>query len=238
MTAATTAPEVAAMREALDRVPAQFMNDRLAESAIRRATLQAMHRELGTRAAMHEVTGAVAAEALAKVADGDLSALDELVAAQVAKDAAARLRERLVVPEIDADALALAFSLAERSLVDSEKGIRLPAVTYDAEVAEWRRVCAERRVTLDPPLPTDLCRAASKKAAAMAGEIDQTLGWHAMWREHVASTTTDKLSLLAAAGGVLEQRTSLAQRAQEVARLIGQANSARKAAGLNWRAPV
>lgn len=240
MTAVTVAPapEVAAAREALARVPEQFMNDRLAESAIRRATLQAMHRELGTRAAMHEISGAVAADALAKVADGDLSALDELVAAQAAKDAAGQLRKALVIPELDPDAVALALQLAERSLLDSETSIRLPALAFDAETVAWRQACEARRVTLSPPLPCDLDRAASRRAASMAGEISETISWHIQWREHVASPSADHLGLLAAAGGVLEQRAELAVRVRDVAALIAEANAARRAAGLNWTVPA
>lgn len=236
---AETAPEVLAARAALARIPDEWRNDRLDESVLRRASLQALDRALATRAAMAEVSHDVATEAIARVADGDMSGLDELLEAQARKDAAARLRGQLKVPPIDADGLRAAFAIAEKALNDSTQEIRLPAVAWEAELAAWRQHSAGRLgAPVDPPLPTDLCRAASKKAASVSKDVDATLAWHQSWREWVANPAGDPLSLLASAAGVLEQRKTLVPKVQDAAKLIGQANAARKAAGLVWRAPA
>lgn len=235
-TAATVAPEVAAIRAQLDLVPPDWMNDRLEESAVRRATLQAMHRELGTRAAMHEVTGAVAAEALAKVAAADLSGLDGLIDAQLRKDAAIRLRERLTVPPIDPGGLALAFEVAGAALKASDDTITVPAVSLDGEMAAWRALCRSRGFAFDPPAADDLSRAASRKAAPLAAESDAALQWRQEWLQWIGNPTLDHLGLLAAAAGAIAQRADLAVRVADVRKLIGSANEARVRAGLVWTA--
>lgn len=237
--ATTTAPEVVEARAALDRISADWRSDALDDSVLRAAAVRALDRALATRAAMAEVSHEVASAAITKVTTGDMSGLDDLIDAQLRKDAANRLRGQLKVPAVDADALRVAFELADRALTASDATIALPAVAWDGEMERWRQHSAARLgAPADPPLPSDLDRAASKRAAALRGEVDEALAWHQNWRQWIASTGTDPLSLLASATGTLEQRQDLAKRVQDATKVIGQANSARKAAGLTWTPPA
>lgn len=231
-----TAPEVIEAREALAKIPAEWLNDRLVESVEMRAAVKAVDRELGQRAAMAQVSQDVAEAAILKVGAGDTSGLDDLIHAQHVKDTAAKLRNHLTMPAIDPAALQLAFTLADQSLNESDRAVSLPPLSFDAEMAAWRNHAAARLgAPANPPMATDLCRAASKRAAALQRDVDETLTWHQSWREWGNSTTADPLSLLAAAAGVLEQRKALAVKVQEAVALIGQANRQRRDAGLTWR---
>jgi hypothetical protein len=230
----TAAPELAAARLALAGLPEPWVSGGLAASVERRAIVQAAHRLLTEQA---DRARAAAEVAVATVTGGDLTVLDELVAASTELMAVERAQAALPAADLDSTAVQAALATAQAALDVADRTLGMPVPQYDAELGWWRQAARAGGQVIDPPVPSDADRAVSARVAELSDQVEQAWGGTRAWRTD-ARSNTDPLAMLAAAVGHLAAVEALAVEVAELRVADEVANEARAAAGLTWEHPL
>jgi hypothetical protein len=224
----TSEPEVAAAQTALDALPSEWTSPALIASVLRRAALVAVHRKVNAQvaAAQSSVASTLAAIDSGDVADETLAALAGGRAALAGK---LDLQSVLPAPSIDSSACAVALECADRAA--AQCGMLAPLVLdYEDELVRWRSFA---RTSSDAPIATDRDRAAKALWLDADGRVKA-------WKQGLALCrslnlgSNDVLGMLAGAQGCIDRAAELAPVVEAANESTLAANTARKAAGLNW----
>ena len=216
---------------ALDRMEA--IPEHLMTGLLRPAVLDAAERAAMTRQvhqAHSDSTGAVSAALRAADVPAAMALAEELAGTE-------RLIPMLPSTEVDSSVVAEALSSASSKLRQALAELPpVPEVLFSAEKAAWRSLGQAVLTAVDPPgaLASDLDAEAARKAveAARSGLAKGVDAW-----DRDSARGVDVLSLLLAAGGLLEAIASQRGPFLAAAEQVQAANEARVAAGVVWQVP-
>jgi hypothetical protein len=229
-----TEPEVAAAQTALDGLPPEWLTPTLTASVLRRAALVAVHRKVNAQvsAARASVASTLSAIEAGDVADATLAAL---VSGRAHLAQILDAQSVLPAPSIDSAASATALEVAGRAVAQCAPAVPL-VLDYQAELVLWRSyILTNSGLSPDGPIATDADRAAQSVWSDADGQV---MAWRqglASWRS-LPLASNDVLGLLAGAQSYIALAAELAPIVEAADAQTSAANTARRAAGLNWSA--
>lgn len=224
--ATATSPETQTALERLNSLPASLVPDRLRASILDVADASATHREHAEQVMLASAAATTAGQA------GDVAAAALAASQLVGLEQVGRF---LPSPELDGAAVAEALSNA-REAVRLARGDVPPVVDveYVLELTAWHSLGGlPAHITGGVPesLLSDLTARAHAdqvraEQAAMVASIES-------WSRGQFEVVT----FLGVAVALIQQCAELAQRTAAINAIVRQANSDRRASGLNWRLP-
>lgn len=232
-------PEIAALRARIATLPDGWVDEGFVAAMTRRVEVSELLRQVDERIA--------AAQARAQVAGDEIHAtsewIDEACSALTQLGVLEHLREKLApLPA------GVANDLRTRPALDRANGALTAALKnavdplaeldFERELAEWRKVCGETGLVLDPPLPSDADRETARLRGEFAARWDKASIAHREWQLDASThgATADPLDLLGSAAGQLSAIEAMREEIAPLSRKIVSANQHRKKAGLTWSA--